>query len=223
MRGTPNAIIASTRLITPPTLTWKAVEPVRRQVRGVEDHAGVHDLVGAVHAEDVEHARLVADRGELERHVTRVVADHEPGLRDEGPHVEHDDVPARVEKRAHEVAADEAGAACDEGRSLARPACARRRGADVDLRPRHPLLVPFSLKAPSLSSQYLYDSMIFIEMSGDPQPRRLDGPVRARSRSEASLPELPQSCAIVGSRTTSTVRLPCLKYASGCVSVSGVV
>ena len=40
--------------------------PVRRQVGGIEDHSGVHHLVGSVHAEHVEHPRLVADRGKLD-------------------------------------------------------------------------------------------------------------------------------------------------------------
>ena len=74
-RGTPKAIIASTRLIDAADVDLESGRPVRRQVRGIEDHAGVHDLVRAVVAEDVEHARLVADRGELERHVVDVVAD----------------------------------------------------------------------------------------------------------------------------------------------------
>ena len=115
--------------------------PVRREVRGIEDHAGVHDLVRPVDAEDVEHARLVADRGELERERVDVVAEHEARLRDEAAHVEDDDLAPGVEQRPHEVAADEPCAAGDERRPIRDRLALRRARADVDLGSRHALRV----------------------------------------------------------------------------------
>ena len=93
----------------------------------------MHQLVGSVDAEHVEHTRLVADRGELDRHSVWTVTDRESRLRDQVAHVEHDDASSRVEQRAHEVAADEPSSTGDERRPLGDWPPDSIAGADVDL------------------------------------------------------------------------------------------
>ena len=110
----------------------------------------MHQLVGSVDAEHVEDTRLIADRGELEWHVVGVSADREARLRNEVAHVEHHDAAPRVEQRAHEVATDEAGSARYESRPLGDRLALCPAGVNVDVGPRHPLLVALLALIPGL-------------------------------------------------------------------------